>query len=119
MSIFDRGSLDASSLSDLHAIASELSIDGYRRLRKADLIEAILERQSGEVAAKADAPDEEESEGQAEARDEAESPSGRRRRGRRGGRGRGRGGAEPSPASEDAAQEGPATDEGPPTRASS
>src|SRR5947209_2304987 len=46
MSIFDRSSLQASSLSDLHAIASELSIDGYRRLRKDDLISAILERQS-------------------------------------------------------------------------
>lgn len=101
MSIFDRGSLDASSLSDLHAIASELSIDGYRRLRKADLIEAILGRQSGEGGTEAKAPAEEESEGSAGERDETEAPSGRRRRGRRGGRGRGRGGADSSSASED------------------
>src|SRR5260370_31819400 len=90
MSIFDQGSLEASSLADLHAIASELSIDGYRRLRKAELIEAILARQTGEPIPAADAlasETEEESEDRAAEPDEA--PSGRRRRGRRGGRGRG------------------------------
>src|SRR5205807_9029288 len=55
MSILDRGALEDSPLADLHAIASELSIDGYRRLRRADLIEAILGRQTGEPAAPADA----------------------------------------------------------------
>ena len=35
MSILDRDALAASPLADLHALASELSIDGYRRLRKA------------------------------------------------------------------------------------
>jgi transcription termination factor Rho len=87
MSIFDQSSLEASSLADLHAIASELSIDGYRRLRKAELIDAILARQSGEKGAGSTAPAEEESEDPAVEPDEA--PSGRRRRGRRGGRGRG------------------------------
>ena len=48
MSIIDRGSLERSPLADLHAIASELSIDGYRRLRKEELIDAILRRQGGE-----------------------------------------------------------------------
>ncbi len=47
MSVLDRSSLEASPLADLHAIASELSIDGYRRLRKAELITAILGRQGG------------------------------------------------------------------------
>jgi transcription termination factor Rho len=47
MSVLDRSSLEASPLADLHAIASELSIDGYRRLRKAELISAILDRQGG------------------------------------------------------------------------
>jgi len=47
MSIIDRAALQASPLADLHAIASELSIDGYRRLRKKQLIDAILERQEG------------------------------------------------------------------------
>jgi transcription termination factor Rho len=51
MSIIDRSSLEASPLADLHAIASELAIDGYRRLRRAELISAILEKQGGEPAA--------------------------------------------------------------------
>ena len=48
MSVLDRSSLEASPLADLHTIASELSIDGYRRLRKAELISAILGRQDGD-----------------------------------------------------------------------
>jgi transcription termination factor Rho len=47
MSVLDRAALDQSPLADLHAIASELSIDGYRRLRRPELIETILGRQSG------------------------------------------------------------------------
>ena len=47
MSVLDRSALEASPLADLHAIASELSIDGYRRLRRAELIDAILNRQEG------------------------------------------------------------------------
>ena len=76
MSIIDRASLEQSPLADLHAIASELSIDGYRRFRKEELIEAILCRQEGEEAG-APAPEEPE-----------DSPPSRRRRTRRGGRGR-------------------------------
>ena len=38
MSVLDREALEQSPLADLHAIASELSLDSYRRLRKADLI---------------------------------------------------------------------------------
>jgi transcription termination factor Rho len=53
MSVLDRKALDESPLADLHAIASELSIDGYRRLRRADLIDAILDRQSGDEPAAA------------------------------------------------------------------
>lgn len=77
MSILDRASLEQSPLADLHAIASELSIDGYRRLRKAELIDAILERQGGEEEAAA-----------AVAGADGEQQPSRRRRGRRGGRGR-------------------------------
>ena len=51
MSVLDRSSLEDSPLADLHALASELGIDGYRRLRKADLIDAILARQGGENGA--------------------------------------------------------------------
>jgi transcription termination factor Rho len=82
MSILDREALAASPLADLHALASELSIDGYRRLRKPELIDAILTRQGGEPAA-------EEEPGENGAATEEDRPASRRRRGRRGGRGRG------------------------------
>jgi transcription termination factor Rho len=42
MAVLERSELQASSLADLHAIADQLGLDGFRRLRKADLIEAIL-----------------------------------------------------------------------------
>jgi transcription termination factor Rho len=87
MTVIDRAALEQSPLADLHAIASELSIDGYRRLRKEQLIEAILERQEG---------GEGESQAVAEAVDDEGEPGAsrpRRRRGRRGGRGRGGGGS--------------------------
>jgi transcription termination factor Rho len=84
MTVLDRAALEASPLADLHAIASELSIDGYRRLRKEELIGAILERQESreeESQVVAQAPEDEDEES-------AARPS-RRRRGRRGGRARG------------------------------
>jgi transcription termination factor Rho len=74
MSVLDRASLEQSPLADLHAIASELSLDGYRRLRRDQLIDAILERQGGEEAGVGEA--------------DQEQPATKRRRGRRGGRGR-------------------------------
>jgi transcription termination factor Rho len=81
MSIIDRASLEQSPLADLHAIASELSIDGYRRLRKEDLVDAILRRQDGqETAAEA---------AEAEGDSEPEETTPKRRRSRRGGRSRG------------------------------
>lgn len=51
MSVLDREALEASPLADLHTIASELGVDGYRRLRKADLVEAILAMTGGAAAA--------------------------------------------------------------------
>ena len=42
MAVLERSELQASSLADLHAIADQLGLDGFRRLRKAELIEAIL-----------------------------------------------------------------------------
>src|SRR4051794_1750041 len=81
-SVLDRSALEQSPLADLHLIANELGVDGFRRLRKADLVDAILAKQGGEengVDAGADA---------AVAEDE-EAPR-RGRRGRRGGRGRSR-----------------------------
>jgi len=85
MSILDRDALKASPLADLHALASELSIDGYRRLRKDDLIDAIIARQGGAPAEETPA---EETRAEDERDTDEERPSTRRRRGRRGGRGR-------------------------------
>jgi transcription termination factor Rho len=47
MSVLTRSALDDSPLADLHALASTLGIDGFRRLRKAELADAILARQGG------------------------------------------------------------------------
>jgi transcription termination factor Rho len=102
MSVLDRAALEDSPLADLHAIASELSIDGYRRLRRAELIDAILARQSGESAAPdapdapaadeaasvEDASDAAVAESEADEDEDEERQPSRRRRGRRGGRGR-------------------------------
>jgi transcription termination factor Rho len=63
MTVLTRDLLTSSPLADLHALASELAIDGFRRLRREELIDLISERRSG---------------------DADERPAGRRRR--RGGR---------------------------------
>jgi transcription termination factor Rho len=42
MAVLERSELEASPLADLHAIADQIGLDGFRRLRKADLIDAIL-----------------------------------------------------------------------------
>lgn len=63
MTVLTRDLLTSSPLADLHALASELAIDGFRRLRREELIDLINERRSG---------------------DADERPAGRRRR--RGGR---------------------------------
>jgi transcription termination factor Rho len=76
MPVLERSALEDSPLADLHAIASELGIDGFRRLRKEELIDAIAARQNGEQAPAS-----------AEQEDGDEAPARPRRR--RGGRGRG------------------------------
>ncbi len=53
MAVLERSELDASSLSDLHAIADQLGLDGFRRLRKAELVDAILERSGADGGAEA------------------------------------------------------------------
>ena len=57
-SVLDRSALAESPLADLHLLANELGVDGFRRLRKADLIDAIIARQTGEepAAAEEEAP---------------------------------------------------------------
>jgi transcription termination factor Rho len=57
MSVLDRAALEESPLADLHEIASELSIDGYRRLRRAELIGAILTKQGGSEETDRDSED--------------------------------------------------------------
>src|SRR3954452_18180644 len=47
MPVLTRSSLEASPLADLHELASELELDGFRRLRKADLVDRILEVHGG------------------------------------------------------------------------
>ena len=113
-SVLDRDALDKSPLADLHLIANELGVDGFRRLRKAELVDAIIARQSGEEAPAAaveeepkpprrrsraktepvaDPDVETEAEADSEAEEEGatdEDAPARGRRGRRGGRGRGR-----------------------------
>jgi transcription termination factor Rho len=113
-SVLDRDALEQSPLADLHLIANELGVDGFRRLRKPDLIDAIIARQSGaevpaaeEVEAEAEAPKprrrsraravaadpDAETEVEVEVEEEGatdEDAPARGRRGRRGGRGRGR-----------------------------
>jgi transcription termination factor Rho len=85
MPVLSRDALEASPLADLHAIASELGVDGFRRLRKADLINTIVVHQGGEAVE----PEAREAESDADA-DAAEAAEARPRRSRRGGRGRSR-----------------------------
>ena len=40
--VLDRAELEASPLADLHAIADQLGLDGFRRLRKGELIDRIV-----------------------------------------------------------------------------
>jgi transcription termination factor Rho len=95
MPVLERSALADSPLADLHAIASELGIDGFRRLRKEDLIDAIVARQGGEPAA---------ANGDAPASDD-DAPARPRRR--RGGRGRSREEREEEPAAEAEAEVAP------------
>jgi transcription termination factor Rho len=80
-SVLDRPGLEKSPLADLHLLAGELGVENFRRLRKGDLIDAILARQTGEETA-ADEPE--------EIAEEADEAADRPRRGRRGGRSRAR-----------------------------
>jgi transcription termination factor Rho len=48
VSVLRRSELEESPLADLHAIASELGLEGYRSKRKPELIAAIIGEQGGE-----------------------------------------------------------------------
>jgi transcription termination factor Rho len=47
MAVLERSDLEASPLADLHTIADQLGLDGFRRLRKGALIDAILDEPGG------------------------------------------------------------------------
>ncbi len=104
MTVLERSELDASPLADLHAIADQIGLDGFRRLRKADLIDAILERSGGGAGSDERAGDGKgesagDSDGESAGDGDGTGGSGRRARGGRagGGRsGRGRTGGEPA-----------------------
>ena len=75
MAVLERSELEASPLSDLHAIADQIGLDGFRRLRKADLISAILGEPAGSKGpAEADGKD------PGDGEDEDERPTRSRRR---------------------------------------
>src|SRR5437764_3963747 len=74
MPVIARGELEQSPLADLHAIASELGIEGFRRMRREELIETILGAQGGENGAT--------DEGAAEGGDDVPEPRPEERRAR-------------------------------------
>jgi transcription termination factor Rho len=76
MTVLERSELEASPLADLHAIADQLGLEGFRRLRKADLIAAILD----ETGSGAGGPDGADGGGAEEQSDQAESARRVRRR---------------------------------------
>lgn len=78
MAVLERSELEASPLADLHAIADQIGLDGFRRLRKAELIDAILGRSGGEDAGTDDGA--EEGKGDAEEDAASDRPASRRRR---------------------------------------
>ncbi len=55
MPVLERSELEASPLADLHAIADQVGVDGFKRLRKADLIDKILAVQGGGEGSDTDA----------------------------------------------------------------
>jgi transcription termination factor Rho len=81
MAVLERSELEASPLADLHAIADQLGLDGFRRLRKANLIDAILDEGGDGESAPAEAASEPSTSGDAELEPE-ERPTGRARAGR-------------------------------------
>jgi transcription termination factor Rho len=57
MPVLERSELEASPLADLHTIANQVGLDGFRRLRKSDLIDAILGQEGPDGAAGSDGDD--------------------------------------------------------------
>lgn len=68
MTVLDRSELQASPLADLHLIADQIGLEGFRRLRKTDLIDAILGEKAEDASDSESAPSGEEPERRAPAR---------------------------------------------------
>ncbi|HSZ04532.1 MAG TPA: Rho termination factor N-terminal domain-containing protein [Solirubrobacteraceae bacterium] len=81
MAVLERSELEASPLADLHAIANEVGLEGFRRLRKADLIDAILGESS--PAAEEDGDSRPPQRASSRSRSSAEEPASPRARRRR------------------------------------
>jgi transcription termination factor Rho len=79
MAVLERSDLEASPLADLHAIADQLGLDGFRRLRKGPLIDAILGEPGASTPAEAPADADAEPDAEEEERSEG-APRPRRRR---------------------------------------
>jgi transcription termination factor Rho len=101
MTVLDRSELQASPLADLHLIADQIGLEGFRRLRKADLIDAIL-GEKGPADGDSDA-------GESGSDSDGETPE-RRPRARRPSRSRRASSAKKSVESEDEQQEQPAAE---------
>jgi transcription termination factor Rho len=126
MAVFDRSELQDSPLADLHAIADQLGLEGFRRLRKADLIDTILGESpdggssggsSGDTPEEADSDsvDAGESEGEGQGEGGKGTPAGatpRRRLSPRGRRSR-RGSAKDADEHREAVQDSPAAEQTP------
>jgi transcription termination factor Rho len=86
MTVLERSELEASPLADLHAIADQLGLEGFRRLRKADLIAAILDETGSDGGGSSTEEERERPEGAARTRRRRPARS---RRGREDGEGSG------------------------------
>jgi transcription termination factor Rho len=81
MAVLERSELQDSPLADLHAIADQLGLEGFRRLRKAQLIDAILgQSPGGGDDAAGDAPADREPPAAGESLQQTPSAGGERRR---------------------------------------
>jgi len=82
VSTTDKSVLEQKVLPELQQIASSLGVQGYQRLKKADLIDAIVDRANGERAEAKGEETERKAEAPAPARDEAPAQASPRERGR-------------------------------------
>ena len=103
MAVLERSELEASPLSDLHEIANQVGLDGFRRLRKADLIDAIL----GEPGASRDSSDGDGEKAEKDSDEEERPARTRRRRAPRSRRSAGAGESESSSAASSDADDEP------------